>query len=60
MVSPIVNVYIVLFECHQNGPGITGNERVFSIPKNSRTGESLSDGLLPYPGHSLREGYLSA
>ena len=41
-------------------PGSNGNEGVLYIPESSRTGASQSDGLMSYPGHSLRESYPSA
>ena len=40
----------------QSGPGSDGSEWTFHIPQSSRTGASSSDGLLSYPGHSLRVG----
>ena len=38
----------------QSGPGSNGNEGVFRIPQSSSiTGDSQSDCLVLYPGHSL-------
>ena len=37
----------------QRGPWSNGNEEVLHIPKISRTGTSLSNGLESYPGHLL-------
>ena len=34
--------------------------RVLCIPQSSKTGASLSDGLMAYPGCSLGESYPSA
>ena len=40
----------------QSRPGSDSNERVFHIPQNSSiTGASLSECLVSYPGHSLKE-----
>ena len=35
-------------------------KRYSIFPKNPKTGASLSDGLMLYPGHSLEESYFSA
>ena len=44
----------------QSRPGGDGNEGVFHIPQSSSITEvSLSDCLVSYPGHSLRESYPS-
>ena len=41
-------------------PGSNGNEEVHYIPQSSSiTGVSLSDCLVSYPGHLLKEFYLS-
>ena len=40
----------------QSGPGSDSNERVLQIPRSSRVRASPSDGLMSYPGHSLRRG----
>ena len=37
----------------ESGPGSYGNEGVLHIPENSKTGTSLSDGLISYPENSL-------
>ena len=37
----------------QRRPRSNDNEGVLHIPKSSRTGISLSDGLMSYPGHLL-------
>ena len=42
----------------QNGPGSNGNERVLHFPQSSKKGPSPSDGLMSYPGHSLRDSYV--
>ena len=39
----------------QRGLEKNGNEKVSHIPQISKTGALLSDGLVSYPGHSLRE-----
>ena len=44
----------------QSGPGTNSNEWALHIPQSSRTGASLSDGLVLYPGHSLGGSYLFA
>ena len=45
----------------QSGPGNNGNEGVLCIPQSpSITGNSPSDCLMSYPGHSLVESYPSA
>ena len=45
----------------QSGPGSDGNEGVLHIPQSSSiAGTSPSDGLVPYPGHSLGGSYHSA
>ena len=45
----------------QSGPGINGNERVLRITESSSiTGNSPSDCLVSYPGHSLEGSYPSA
>ena len=36
------------------------NEGALHIPQSSKTGASPSDGLVSYPGHSLKESYPSA
>ena len=42
----------------QSGPGSNSNEGVLCIPQSSSiTGVSLSDCLVSYPGHLLRESY---
>ena len=43
----------------QSGPGNDGNEEVLHIHKSSNTtGGSQSACLVPYPGDSLREGFI--
>ena len=37
----------------KSGPGSNGNEGVLDILQSSKTGASLSNGLVSYPGHSL-------
>ena len=37
----------------QSGPWINGNEGILHIPQSSKTGVSLSDGLILYPKHLL-------
>ena len=54
---PINNTLSGATTLGQSGPGSNGNERVFHIPQSSRTGASLSDCLVSYPGHLLRESY---
>ena len=44
----------------QSGPWSNGNEGVSHIPQSSKTGTSLSDYLISYPGHLLEESYPSA
>ena len=45
----------------QSGPGSNGNEGILQIPQSfSITGDSPSDCLISYPGHSLEESYSSA
>ena len=45
----------------QSGPESNGNKGVLCILQSSSiTGASQSDCLMSYPGHSLRESYLSA
>ena len=44
----------------QSEPGSNSNEEVLCIPQISKAGASLSDGLMLYPGHSLRRSYPSA
>ena len=42
----------------QSGPGSDGNKGVLRIPQSSRIADaSLSDCLVSYPGHLLRESY---
>ena len=44
----------------QSGPGSDGNQGVLHIlQSHSITGALPSDCLMSYPGHSLRESYLS-
>ena len=38
------------FQISQSGPGSYGNEGVLYIYQSSRTGASMSDGLVLYPG----------
>ena len=40
----------------QSRPESNGNERVLHIPQISKAGVMPSDDLMPYPGHTLREG----
>ena len=42
----------------ESGLGSNINERVLYIPQSSRTGASLSDCLVSYPGHLLGGGVL--
>ena len=39
----------------KSGPGCNGNEGVFHISQIFKAGTTPSDGLMSYPGHSLRE-----
>ena len=41
----------------QSGPGSDGNEGVLHIPQSSKTGASLPDGLMLYPGQLSDESY---
>ena len=40
-----------------SGPRSNGNEGVLHIPQIFKAKTSLSDGLMSYPGHSLRLSY---
>ena len=61
MISNIVNDKIILFDLDstltstsilsQSGSGSNENEEVLYIPQSSRTGASLSDDFISYPGH---------
>ena len=40
----------------QSGPGSNGNEGVLNISQSLKAGDSLSDCLISFPGHSLGGG----
>ena len=44
----------------QYGPESDGNEGLLRISQSSRTGNSPTEGLRPYPEHLLEESYPSA
>ena len=55
---PINRTLSVATTIGQSGSGSNGNEEVLHIPQSSRTGASLSDCLVSYPGHLLAGGIL--
>ena len=70
MGSSLENDYKYLFDPYmeltdtttpgQSEPGSNGNESILHIPQNSRTGASLSNGLVSYLGHLLKVSGASA
>ena len=40
----------------ETGPGSNGNQGELHIPQISKAGASPSDGLIPYPEHSMGSG----
>ena len=64
-IKPILTILFITLSVattlDQSGPGSNGNERVLHISQISKVTASPSDGLMPYPGHSLKEeAYTSA
>ena len=52
---------MIVYQSGYCGPGRDGNKWALRISQSSTiTGASLSDCLMPYPGHSLGESYLFA
>ena len=57
MMKPIDRTQSGATTPNQSGPGTDSNEEVLCIPQcSSINGNSPSDCLLPYPGHSLTTG----
>ena len=54
-IQPIDNTRSSAATPGQNGPWSNDNERILHISQNSRTGSSLSDCLMPYPGNLFRK-----